>query len=479
MPPGLRVLNERFSIEHYDGGEPDPRFPPQAILQLGEDSFHCSGSGVGHNLVLAAAGGAAQLTHVVVRSPARGCSEPLRTGLIWAVGPEVGGEALLAAMRAHEGEDTEAAVAAGRAAGALPPAAAFEVDWESFEVVACLGAAPVSAARVGVKFIDTFGDDENIDVAYVALVGPEADLDAAVDPSEPLPEGLGVTRPAVRPALESFARHAHLVGKRPCLVVVGDDPHALRAAGEVAPAMPRLPDGTRMPFLHAAAGTRDAAVVARAFEMDAGESAVVITAAEGAAQCRLQVPEEALIDAEAVRSFVTAYLRGALVPGHEHAHSHSHADGCGHGHSHGHGGGCCGSESDDGSEEACRPCAATCPEGWVRIVSPEALAAALRAGRPTVVVATSSWCGAWRRSPLALAAAATDCPAVQWLAADAGVAPDLLAATGAPSAADLPWIRPALAPGAWAAAGSRAAGGRGVVEEAALRAAAASALGAG
>ncbi|CAJ1376741.1 unnamed protein product [Effrenium voratum] len=170
------LLNERLKVKSYDGGSQRGRaqYDVRHVLTPLADPFHSSNSGTKFNLVLESSEDFT-VTHVFVSGPGSRCSEPIRSGLIFISDslPSVEESRRYDGLGEEELQEAVKAFAsgAGSADPNLPgPCAYFKTDATSREVEVELPKW-VQGRYAMVKFLDTHGRQDHIEVAMLALVG--------------------------------------------------------------------------------------------------------------------------------------------------------------------------------------------------------------------------------------------------------------------------------------------------------------------
>lgn len=170
------LLNERLKVKSYDGGSHRGRaqYDVRHVLTPLVDPYHSSNSGTKFNLVLESSEDFT-VSHVFIAGPGSRCSEPVRSGLVFV------SESLpsIEESKRYDGlseDDLQEAVKAF-ATGAqsadpnLPgPCVYFKTDATSREVEVELPKW-VQGRYIMVKFLDTHGRQDHMEVGVLAFIG--------------------------------------------------------------------------------------------------------------------------------------------------------------------------------------------------------------------------------------------------------------------------------------------------------------------
>eukprot|EP00930_Biecheleria_cincta_P041545 TRINITY_DN2849_c2_g1_i1.p1 TRINITY_DN2849_c2_g1~~TRINITY_DN2849_c2_g1_i1.p1 ORF type:complete len:800 (+),score=158.27 TRINITY_DN2849_c2_g1_i1:104-2503(+) len=170
------LLNEHLKVHSYDGGSQRGRaqYDIRHVLTPLVDPFHSSGSGTKFNLVLESSEDFT-LTHIFVAGPGARCSEPIRSGIIWASDslPSVEESKRYDGLSEEEIQDAVKSTYAGAASADpnLPgPCAYFMTDASTREVEVELPKW-IQGKHLLVKFLDTHGRQDHVEVGMLAFVG--------------------------------------------------------------------------------------------------------------------------------------------------------------------------------------------------------------------------------------------------------------------------------------------------------------------
>eukprot|EP01062_Namystynia_karyoxenos_P069338 TRINITY_DN6484_c0_g2_i1.p1 TRINITY_DN6484_c0_g2~~TRINITY_DN6484_c0_g2_i1.p1 ORF type:complete len:1130 (+),score=280.23 TRINITY_DN6484_c0_g2_i1:18-3407(+) len=243
-PRRLRLCNSCFSVASASGGS-WPGFPAESVLSTAGDAFYCSaaGSGVGVDIVFRSQGVPVQLSRVELRgAPEGSCS--VRCAVVWvvphaAIGSFFFHQYNLRRSWGHVADrpryDAMAADAAAAAAsgGRPPPPPAGFVEVATADGVGVADFEPREGALVAVLITATHGDDSNVDLGGVRLLGPMG--------GSPMPDGSPCSSPELVVQIPA-------AGRRPlALPPLGLGPSGARSAWGAPPAQEGSPRGPRSP----------------------------------------------------------------------------------------------------------------------------------------------------------------------------------------------------------------------------------------
>ena len=167
LPVGpARVLNDDFELHTYNGGVQagsPRRYMVENVLR-DNDAVHCSAPGCGWDLVLRFARPMRFiLTGVRVVAPSGNYTAPIKDGLVWVSEDEPVPSAYSGAFDG----------AAGMASAREPAPVAYFLCPSRQETTVELE-RPAVGRYVHIKFLSTYGDQNNVDVRYIELLGHEA-----------------------------------------------------------------------------------------------------------------------------------------------------------------------------------------------------------------------------------------------------------------------------------------------------------------
>eukprot|EP01065_Artemidia_motanka_P015505 TRINITY_DN19289_c0_g1_i1.p1 TRINITY_DN19289_c0_g1~~TRINITY_DN19289_c0_g1_i1.p1 ORF type:complete len:1115 (+),score=230.43 TRINITY_DN19289_c0_g1_i1:67-3345(+) len=168
----LRLRNQHYEVGSYSGGE-WPGFPIQNVLKTTGDEFHSSGaeSGAAVTLSLVAKADPVALSRIEVQGTVEGsCS--VQSGVVWAL------SSAAAASFPLQTAEKWTTVRSRRAFDRMCSLTSSQVPDDYFELPEPGSTAQVDIypARevhtVVVQFLTTHGDDTNIDIGKIRLLGP-------------------------------------------------------------------------------------------------------------------------------------------------------------------------------------------------------------------------------------------------------------------------------------------------------------------